>query len=66
MFKITLQIRENEFRENFSKMINFLVWKFIKLKCTAINYIRAMNGKSTSSIHETILRTGITCNEIPL
>ena len=38
----------------------------VKLKCTDINYIRAMNGKSTSSIHETILRTGITCKEIPL
>ena len=56
MFKITLQIRENEFHKNFSKIINY---KFSKLSCTHIDYIRAINGRSTSSIKIKGDQTGV-------
>ena len=49
VFKIKLHDQENEFHENFSKIINFLVWKLTKLKYADIDYIGAMNRRSSSS-----------------
>ena len=48
VFRIKLHDQENEFHENFSKIINFLVWKLAKLKYTDIDYIGAMNRRSSS------------------